>query len=175
MRTSLSEFETLEQNFLAKLARLSNLWGENMEEAQSLPVPTQASIDRFEQDYTVLTARVERDIPIRADEQREFVKRAHLIAGKGSLIPSHLLYVQQLRLFEKLTDAAGLSKLHGLRHRYAQERYQELTGWPAPACGGPTHKYLEENERLNDRVARFAISQELGHVREQITGVYLGR
>ncbi|WP_236074995.1 integrase domain-containing protein [Teredinibacter purpureus] len=116
-----------------------------------------------------------RDIPIRTDEQRELVKRAHLLAGKGSLIPSHLMYVQQLRLYEKLTDAAGLSKLHGLRHRYAQERYRELTGWPAPACGGPSHKELEENERLNDRAARFAISQELGHEREQITVVYLGR
>ncbi|MDB4263051.1 integrase domain-containing protein [Porticoccaceae bacterium] len=116
-----------------------------------------------------------RDIPIRTDEQRELVKRAHLLAGKGSLIPSHLMYVQQLRLYEKLTDTAGLSKLHGLRHRYAQERYRELTGWPAPACGGPSHKELEENERLNDRVARFAISQELGHEREQISAVYLGR
>jgi hypothetical protein len=65
--------------------------------------------------------------------------------------------------------------LHGLRHRYAQERYQELTGWPAPACGGPSDKDLKENERLNDRLARFAISQEQGHEREQITAVYLGR
>lgn len=116
-----------------------------------------------------------RDIPVRSDEQREVLRRAHLIAGKGSLIPPHLMYVQQMRCYEQETEKVGLSKLHGLRHRYAQERYQKLTGWPAPACGGPGHKELTQEERLNDKVARYAISQELGHIREQITSVYLGR
>ena len=116
-----------------------------------------------------------RDIPIRNDAQRDVLRRAHLVAGKGSLIPAHLMYVQQLRLYEKTTEAAGLSKLHGLRHRYAQVRYQELTGLPSPACGGPSRKELNEEERANDRVARYAISKELGHTREQITAVYLGR
>lgn len=116
-----------------------------------------------------------REIPVRTDEQREVLKRAHLVAGKGSLIPSHLMYVQQMRLYERETQKVGLSKLHGLRHRYAQERYVQLTGWPAPTCGGPSRQQLTEEQRLNDSVARLAISQELGHEREQITAVYLGR
>lgn len=116
-----------------------------------------------------------REIPIRTDAQRDVLKRARLVAGKGSLIPSHLMYVQQMRLYERETQKTGLSKLHGLRHRYAQERYQELTGRPPPACGGPTRSQLSEDERANDTVARYAISQELGHEREAITGVYLGR
>ena len=45
----------------------------------------------------------------------------------------------------------------------------------APACGGPTRSELSEDERANDTVARYGISQELGHEREQITAVYLGR
>lgn len=116
-----------------------------------------------------------RSIPIRTDEQRDVLRRAHIVAGSGSLIPIHLMYVQQMRVYEKMTQEVGLSKLHGLRHRYAQERYQELTGWPAPACGGPVRDELIEEERLKDTVARYAISQELGHEREQITAVYLGR
>jgi site-specific recombinase XerC len=116
-----------------------------------------------------------REIPIRTDEQRDVLRRARLVAGKGSLIPSHLMYVQQMRLYERETQKVGLSKLHGLRHRYAQERYLELTGKHAPACGGPIRSALSEEERANDTVARYAISQELGHEREQITAVYLGR
>lgn len=116
-----------------------------------------------------------REIPIRTDEQRDVLKRAHLLAGKGSLIPTHLMYIQQMRIYERETQKAGLSKMHGLRHRYAQERYQELTGWLAPTCGGPSRSELSEEERANDTVARYAISQELGHEREQITAVYLGR
>lgn len=117
----------------------------------------------------------ERSIPIRNDEQREMLKRARLLAGRGSLIPSHLMYVQQMRIYERETARVGLHKMHGLRHRYAQERYQELTGWAAPACGGPTWDELNEDRRLDDAVARLAITQELGHGREQVTAVYLGR
>lgn len=116
-----------------------------------------------------------REIPIQTDEQRDVLCRAHLVAGKGSLIPSHLMYVQQMRLYERETQKVGLSKMHGLRHRYAQQRYEALTGRLAPACGGPSHRDLTENERTEDALARHAISQELGHEREQITAVYLGR
>jgi len=116
-----------------------------------------------------------REIPIRTECQREVLRRAHEVAGKGSLIPSHLKYVQQMHLYERETQKAGLSKLHGLRHRYAQERYQELTGWAAPACGGPKRSELTEEQRADDTVARYAITQELGHGREQVTAVYLGR
>ncbi|WP_299772424.1 phage integrase N-terminal domain-containing protein [uncultured Pseudoteredinibacter sp.] len=116
-----------------------------------------------------------REIPIRTDEQREVLKKAHLIAEKGSLIPPQLMYVQQMRLYERETQKVGLSKLHGLRHRYAQIRYEELTGRKPPTCGGKTSKELTEQEKIDDQVARYAISQELGHEREQITAVYLGR
>ena len=117
----------------------------------------------------------ERTIPIRNEEQREVLNRARLLAGRGSLIPSHLMYVDQMRIYEAETNKVGLHKMHGLRHRYAQERYHELTGWLAPACGGPTRDELSEDNKLDDAVARVAITQELGHGREQVTAVYLGR
>ena len=116
-----------------------------------------------------------RDIPIRTEEQREVLRRVQSLVRNGLLIPPQRMYVQQMRLYEGETVKVGLSKLHGLRHRYAQERYQELTGWLAPACGGPTRKELSKEDRDKDKLARLAISQELGHEREQITTVYLGR
>jgi len=116
-----------------------------------------------------------RAIPIRTEDQRIVLNRAHKLAGKGSLIPSHRNYVQQLRIYEGHTLRAGLSKMHGLRHAYAQRRYEELTGWHSPAAGGPPSKSLTREQRDQDHQARLVISRELGHEREQITSVYLGR
>jgi hypothetical protein len=65
--------------------------------------------------------------------------------------------------------------MHGLRHAYAQQRYRELTGWPSPHAGGPDKKALTQAQQQSDQSARLTISKELGHVREQITAVYLGR
>jgi len=116
-----------------------------------------------------------RTLPIRTPEQREVLDRAYKLAGKGSLIPSSRNYVQQLRIYEGNTIRAGLSKMHGLRHAYAQRRYEEITGWKAPTAGGQAIKSLSVNHRALDKKARTVISQELGHNRSAVTGVYLGR
>lgn len=116
-----------------------------------------------------------RTVPIRNEQQRDVLNRAKILAGRGSLIPPQLKYVQQMRIYEKQTAKAGLSQLHGLRHAYAQTRYQELTGWQAPASGGPTSKQLTSEQKEKDLAARLIISKELGHEREQITAAYLGR
>ena len=117
----------------------------------------------------------ERTIPIRTEAQREVLNRARRLAGLGSLIPSHRNYVQQLRVYEGNTLSAGLAQMHGLRHAYAQNRYEELTGWQAPAAGGSDAKTLTAEQRESDRQARLTISRELGHEREQITAAYLGK
>jgi hypothetical protein len=61
------------------------------------------------------------------------------------------------------------------KHAYAQNRYEELTGWKASAAGGPTAKTLTPEQRDSDRQARLTVSRELGHEREQITAAYLGK
>jgi hypothetical protein len=116
-----------------------------------------------------------RVIPIRTESQREVLDRAHRLAGKGSLIPSTRNYVQQVRIYQGHTLRAGLSKMHGLRHAYAQQRYEELTGWKSPAAGGPISKALTAEQRKTDHQMRLVISREMGHEREQVTAVYLGR
>jgi hypothetical protein len=116
-----------------------------------------------------------REIPIRHAEQRQVLDEAKRVVGRGSLIPADRSYVQQLRRFEYQCDRAGIHRVHGHRHQYAQERYLELTGWSAPAAGGPRSKELTREQKLIDRDARLTISRELGHEREQVTAIYCGR
>ena len=116
-----------------------------------------------------------RDIPIRNAELRRLIDEAKALAGRGSLIPAGQTYVEQLRRFEYQCTAAGVHRVHGHRHQYALTRYQELTGWPAPAAGGPRSKHLNSEQRSFDHAARLMISAELGHDRAQITALYLGR
>ena len=117
----------------------------------------------------------EREIPVRTERQREVLNQAHRLVGRGSMIPSGRSYIEQVKLYERQTAVAGLHKLHGLRHAYAQERYKELTGWAAPAAGGKPSARLTREEKALDRVTRMTISRELGHGREQITAVYCGK
>ncbi|MEZ5489059.1 MAG: integrase domain-containing protein [Gammaproteobacteria bacterium] len=116
-----------------------------------------------------------RVVPILRQDQRAVLDRAHRLAGNGSLIPFEKSYIQQLRTYERHTTQAGLSKLHGLRHAYAQARFEQLTGWACPAAGGPSAVSLSTDQRKLDLQARLIISRELGHAREQISAVYLGR
>lgn len=116
-----------------------------------------------------------REIPIRNDYQKAVLARAAMLAGAGSMIPVGQTYVERLKQYENTTSCLGLSRLHGLRHAYAQDRYKELTGWECPARGGPTNKQLDPEQKEADRSARLTISNELGHNRENITAVYLGR
>ena len=116
-----------------------------------------------------------RIIPIQTEIQRDVLDRARALAGFGSLIPPHRNYVQQLRVYEGNTTRAGLSQMHGLRHAYAQDRYEELTGNKCPAAGGPDSKILTSEQRALDHQARLTISQELGHEREQVVAAYCGK
>ncbi len=116
-----------------------------------------------------------RTVPIRNDEQHQLLEEIKAFVKGGSLIPAKHNYVQQLHRYERQLRNAGLTKLHGLRHAYAQQRYEELTGWKAPSAGGPASDSLGTDLRALDSKARATISSELGHAREAISAVYLGR
>jgi hypothetical protein len=116
-----------------------------------------------------------RTVPITTLEQRTVLNAMHELAGAGSLIPPHKSFIQQRRTYDGQCKTAGLSRMHGLRHRYAQMRYETLTGWKAPAAGGPSVKSLTREQRMQDAKARQTISRELGHERPAILNVYLGR
>ncbi|AVT00727.1 integrase [Paracidovorax avenae] len=116
----------------------------------------------------------DRTVPITTPEQRAALDDAHRLAGSGSLIPAHKTYIQQRHVYDGQCKAAGLSNMHGLRHRYAQMRYEVLTGWKAPTAGGPGKAKLNANQWMSDQQARQQISREFGHERLQVTSVYLG-
>lgn len=117
----------------------------------------------------------ERTVPITTSEQRTVLNDARSLAGNGSLIPAHKSYIQQRHVYDGQCKAAGLSNMHGLRHQYAQMRYEALAGWKPPAAGGLPQAALSSELRLLDGYARRVISQELGHERVQIVAVYCGR
>ena len=79
-----------------------------------------------------------REIPIRNDEQRQLLDEAKQFAKRGSLIPRTMTYKQQMNRFKAQCMAAGIQHVHGHRHQYAQQRYQELTCRACPAQGAPT-------------------------------------
>ena len=119
-----------------------------------------------------------REIPIRTPAQRELLERAKVLAQttpEGSLIPT-TTYVKHIKAYERQTYKAGIRSPHGLRHAYAQARYEDLTGWPCPVAGGPSRKDLKtEREKALDDRARRLISEEMGHGRLQILITYCGK
>lgn len=124
-----------------------------------------------------------RMISIRTEEQRLWINRVNQLVLPGqSLIPPKKSYKEQLGHYKTVTAHMGLSNLHGLRHAYAQRRYQELTayfdedkkGLLAPIAGGKPYKELSLTEKDWDRRARRIIVLELGHSRLNITKTYIG-
>jgi Phage integrase, N-terminal/Integrase len=117
-----------------------------------------------------------REIPIRTLEQRQLLDQAKALAkGRSLVAPGYATYRSYLKHFLYQCDRAGIHGFHGHRHGYAQARYQELTGWACPARGGPRSREFTPDRRAIDLDARLTISREMGHCRERITAVYLGR
>lgn len=120
----------------------------------------------------------ERTVPITTQAQRDLLNQIHDFCKKNntkSLIPVHKSYQQQMRTYEYQTAKVGEIKNHGLRHAYAQRRYEELSGLQSPKNGGKTSRKLSESEKRANLEARLQVSSELGHNREEITAVYVGR
>jgi len=118
-----------------------------------------------------------RKVPVLTKEARCWINKAKKIARRmnDSLIPQEKTYVMARNVYDKQLQRAGIKFPHGLRHAYAQERYNILTGWKCPACGGTVSEQLTDEQKIIDHDARLIISEELGHSREQITTNYLGK
>lgn len=120
----------------------------------------------------------ERTVPITTQAQRDLLNEIHEFCRRNrtkSLIPANRTYKQQMRTYEYQTEKVGETKNHGLRHAYAQKRYEELSGLLSPKKGGKTSRKLSESEKRANLEARLKVSSELGHNREEITAVYVGR
>jgi hypothetical protein len=116
-----------------------------------------------------------RTVPIRNNEQRQLLEDVRKLAKGGALIPPGRNYVEQRNRYDRQVRDAAIRNPHGLRHAYAQRRFEELTGFKAPLAGGPNRSALSKEERALDEKARAVISRELGHDRTSITRTYLGK
>ena len=105
-----------------------------------------------------------------------------MVHAGESLIPRDRTYKQHLGRYQAQAKVMGVSKLHGLRHAYAQQRYRELTklfdkngqGLLCPMEGGKKYHELNALEKIMDIKARQILTRSLGHSRSSITRVYLG-
>ena len=178
-----SKAQTLDENKLARIddkyvrlsIRLQAAFGLRREESIKFNPSYAIQDDHIRLKSSWTKGGRARSVPITNDEQRNLLEEIRAFAEGGSLIPAELNYVQQLHRYERQLRNASMSKLHGLRHGYAQQRYEELTSWQAPVAGGPTSKQLTPEQLALDHEAREIVSSELGHARAAISAVYVGR
>jgi hypothetical protein len=116
----------------------------------------------------------DRVVPVVSEKQLEALSRAAQAQGSDrSMIPHDQSWKTwregDLRAAREIVRGYTGEGLHGLRSAYACERYEALTGSPAPVAGG------EVADRALDREARMQIAEELGHGRIDVTAEYLGR
>jgi len=120
-----------------------------------------------------------RPVPVRTDHQRDVLKRAIEMATgtlTGSMVPVGRNLKQAMQHAYYVYRKVGITKAqsdvspHGLRHGYANDRYEDESGVPSTVRGGDPQAV----DREKDHAARMVVSQELGHSRVNIVGAYTG-
>lgn len=119
-----------------------------------------------------------RMVPIDSDIKRAALAHAQkTVSGVNEALgyPGLTLKQSLARLSNRMTKL-GITKkglgitLHGLRHEYANDRFEEMTGAKTPVRGG---KKGELSKEIEDK-ARIDVSEELGHSRISVTATYYG-
>jgi hypothetical protein len=116
---------------------------------------------------------VDRWVPVLAVPTLTLEKAAEVQGAGRNLIPEGNSYAQwrdhAYHAWSQVARDNELKGFHDLRAAYACDRYEQLTGYPAPVVNG---------ERLADKAldlsARETISSELGHGRVDVVSAYVG-
>lgn len=115
--------------------------------------------------------------PIDSEEKRALLRSARQYAASpnDSTIPKAYTLKSWRAHFYYICRLCGISRedgivAHGLRHEYANNKYQALTGQPSPVRGGDPRQL----DRALESAARMDIAEDLGHSREAIVGAYIG-
>ncbi len=120
-----------------------------------------------------------RRIDIDTDYKRQVFEWARQVAATnrtGRIRWPELTWRQAQRRFYYLLSKLGVTRCdlgvtsHGLRHGFAQEKYQDLSGLPPPIVG-------VDPKAVDPQVHREAgiqVSRDLGHGRLQVTTSYYG-
>jgi len=116
---------------------------------------------------------VDRWVPVSDSALQTLEIAARLQQASRNLIPPLMSYRQwrdhAYAVWRTTTNQTDLSGFHDLRAAYACDRYQQLTGCPAPAVAG-----CRQADKAFDRLARRILSQELGHGRTDVVAAYVG-
>jgi integrase len=129
----------------------------------------------------------QRTVELSFDKQKEVIQELNEYLQKNNVESLSRMY-DKYKNFENNTryiyEKVGITKegigtSHGLRHQYAQDRYEQMTGWKPPAqlSDGERREFrasLTRDMRELDRSVRMTISEELGHGRSQVTSNYVG-
>lgn len=128
-----------------------------------------------------------RTVPITSQAQiRALSQVAHAQGQARCLIPNGMSYKEFRAVAYRVNAKTNLNGWHGLRHRYAQQRYLRLMGVPCPVNTGIRHgvmhhRYIADQlgcslaeAKSRDKEVRERIAEELGHGRAEITNSYLG-
>jgi integrase len=119
-----------------------------------------------------------RVVPIRYQSQLdalELAKETARTLPKGRLVPAGKSFAQAVSRFYYVMKKLGITRsqlgvtVHGLRHQYANDLYHEVSGQPSVVRGAS-----EILDRARDREARRQVTNDLGHVRLDVTAAYTG-
>ncbi|MCG3168377.1 MAG: hypothetical protein DPW12_15370 [Rhodocyclaceae bacterium] len=120
-----------------------------------------------------------RRVDIDSDYKREVLEWARRLAAKsreGRVRWPGKTWKQARRRYYYLLEKLGVTQAslgvtsHGLRHGYAQAKYEDLTGLPPPIAGVDP-KQVDPDAH---RDASIQVSRDLGHGRTQVTASYYG-
>lgn len=169
--------EKINDGYMQRSLLGQKLFGLRMEESLKIQphLADQGSMLFLKASWT--KGKRERYIPILTAEQRAWLDDCKIFVKnvQSSLIPSSEKYHTYRQRFEKRCERLGITHRHGLRHLYAQKRFEELASFPCPVKGGPSWDKMTETQRLIDQEVRQKISLELGHVRISILRSYCGK
>lgn len=114
---------------------------------------------------------------ILADVQLDVLERAKTFAHKktSSMIPDGQGFNSYRKRVYRVCNKVGIQKKlgvvpHGLRHEWANAKYEEITKKKSPIKGGKHGEVSAEQ----DKYARHDIAESLGHARPTISSAYLG-
>lgn len=120
-----------------------------------------------------------REIPITNNEQRQLlaeIKTHQDGHGEKSMIPKEQSFKAYYRDYNEARYDVGIAG-HGLRHKWAQNRFKELSGGiDCPLAGGAEYASLSQSDKIKWDLAANQVNQELGHGkdRQDITSTYIG-
>ncbi len=136
-----------------------------------IPVTTQDQVNTIKNllSYAQKNGKSDTDKTISADGKhgvKEKIKSIQnwITNNRDKFQDNSIRSKENVQEFRKTAEENGLKlraenlSFHGLRYKYAQDRYQTL-----------------KNQGFSDKMAKSTVSRELGHFRPDITNVYLAR